>query len=73
MLCVQGTEPSNSSCISWLESLQLLEVNARQQEEELGLLGCISGTGGGMFVNLPPFYIHRFIKTIWSGNLVFVH
>lgn len=43
-------------------------VNARQQEEEFGLLGCMSGTGGGMFVNLSHFYIHRFIRAIWDGN-----
>ena len=73
MLCVRGAEPRNSGCISWLESLQLLVVNARQQEEEFGLLECVSGTGGGMFVNLSNFYIHRFIKAIWSGNLISVH
>lgn len=48
-------------------------VNARQQEEEFGLLGCISGAGGGMSVNSSHFYIHRFIKAIWSGNLISVH
>lgn len=59
---------AQSHCIFWLESLQLLVVNARQQEEEFGLLGCMSGTGGGMDVNLSHFYIHRFIRAIWTCN-----
>lgn len=48
-------------------------VNAGWEEEEFGLLACMSGTGGGMFVNLSHFYIHRFIRAIWSGNLISVH
>lgn len=42
-------------------------VNAGLQEEEFGLLRCISGTGGGVFVNLYNFCIHRFIRANWKS------
>lgn len=73
MLYIQGAEPAHSNCISWLGTLQLLVVNAELQEEEFGLSKCVSGTGGGLFVNLYNFCIRRFIRAVWNGNLISVH